>query len=1571
MQRNKITTPEDAVAELPSDKTNPPWFESEHSLPFSNLSGDEFEVLCFLFLRKQYPNDEVYYYGKTSDMGRDIVHIRGNGTIRLIQCKNFSGNVDASKIGAEMAKVYCNVHSNRIPVQPDEVVFFVAKNLSAGAQDLIDSQKEWRNQAEDRLTTHLKHQPSEEILGFANTWWPFGDRQAGVSITEDIKHHHPKLIDQFFSVRKVIDASRAEVREDVAEIVRSAFDERFSLNSPASDTPKVDLSSLSIDEIRGGFEIASKSLANWPQTLADSKWIERPEEQSLFQLCNDNSEYDRVLLGEPGSGKSALLARLACRFAKDGVSCLAIKADTLDVNVDSIGKLSERLNLPATVDACIAALAATEKVIVLIDQLDALSDLVDLRSERLNVLLELINRLSSVPNVCVIASSRGFEYQHDSRFRTIDVQPISLELPAWGTVNEILNEFGIQGEGWPDSFKEILRAPQNLKIFVEHLYGNLEQQIFDSYQGMLEELWQQKVVRSPDSEQKTCLLSDASEEMSELEVMWLPIARYDNRHTVVEQLVADGILKFSENKLKFGFQHQTLYSHARARAVATGDVDFYDYVADRQHALFVRPTIWSTLGYLREASPEIYKHQMSRLCTGNLRLHIQHLLMDFLGRLATPDDAEEQWLVRWLENDDFRLRAILAITESQGWFERLKNSQLAALICGSAGVDWQLVRLLSAAINHSPKSTLALLKKFWIEDPAKDELTFRVFLDFEHWDEETVEIICAIVARTSINESFVSGIASSISVHQPKLAARVLKSQFEHRLNSLKAQDDPPARKLPPDATMADHMAEHLVHAPKQRFADLLQASSGRYDMPAIAEASPFEFLELMWPLFVDTVEQALRPSHEIINHFRSCHSLHYRFEGRFRQEMPLIEALRISFRELGNTNTDAFASVFKSQSDSEAMIVQRILCRALSEITSVPVSLAADFLTCDPRRLAIGDFQDKHMDSCILIERIAEQLSLEQRQTLENSIGRWSDYHAVIEGEDIETKRLRKKWDRESRLRLLIAVPDQCLSPKTRAIKESETIALPVVQHRVEAAKTNSNVGMTAFKSPMAAEQMRIAKDKDILNLFNELTLASKLDQPSHDIGAKIVYASRSLGELAKESPRRAADICRKLAARDQETPVAHVLRDIGESTFSTNELFEFIRDLVNAGFDSYDFRDSVAYACYERVFEVDGLPEDICSLLESWLQDWVFPEETNNDSAESNDEEDAKQSVIFSMRGGYTLPNRTYWILLALTYGLLRKKPTASARWLTDLQNHLARPERDIVWQTLCIDLSVLAHCEPDETADFVRTLFSRYPSVRDSWFGVRLLVELRTFLDGDIFVELCEQYGETTWPLGKQVKGELYGVSYLADDGFKTVNDCVDLIMAGSFDVDSKFHRGLAFAAANLWQETECRLKATDMFEVLVNQNDKAVNGALVDLFLFDKFLPENSSKRILALAANTPDLLQQVSVFHFVEMLELFLSSIPETVLKLCNILLDQLESDREHEYQRNFDIADSALTGIAITLQRMDEKLRVAGLDLFERLLKLGFTSTVQTVRELDNRPVNANRPARRRRRRRK
>ena len=52
---------------------------------------------------------------------------------------------------------------------------------------------------------------------------------------------------------------------------------------------------------------------------------------------------------------------------------------------------------------------------VLIDQLDALGELMDQHSGRLSALLRLVVSLRDTPNLHVIVSCREFEFRHDVR----------------------------------------------------------------------------------------------------------------------------------------------------------------------------------------------------------------------------------------------------------------------------------------------------------------------------------------------------------------------------------------------------------------------------------------------------------------------------------------------------------------------------------------------------------------------------------------------------------------------------------------------------------------------------------------------------------------------------------------------------------------------------------------------------------------------------------------------------------------------------------------------------------------------------------------------------------------------------------------------------------------------------------------------------------------------------------------------------------------------------------------------------------------------------------------------------
>ena len=77
----------------------------------------------------------------------------------------------------------------------------------------------------------------------------------------------------------------------------------------------------------------------------------RPELQQIADLVATERSSATVLLGLPGSGKSALLARLGKSLQERGLAVLAIKADRLPNTLDTPLKLAEALDLPVTPDS--------------------------------------------------------------------------------------------------------------------------------------------------------------------------------------------------------------------------------------------------------------------------------------------------------------------------------------------------------------------------------------------------------------------------------------------------------------------------------------------------------------------------------------------------------------------------------------------------------------------------------------------------------------------------------------------------------------------------------------------------------------------------------------------------------------------------------------------------------------------------------------------------------------------------------------------------------------------------------------------------------------------------------------------------------------------------------------------------------------------------------------------------------------------------------------------------------------------------------------------------------------------
>ncbi|PYD84094.1 hypothetical protein DNF23_56445, partial [Pseudomonas syringae pv. pisi] len=143
--------------------------------------------------------------------------------------------------------------------------------------------------------------------------------------------------------------------------------------------------------------------------------------------------------------------------------------------------------------------------LVLIDQVDALADLVVQHSARLRVLLDLVQDLSDVDGVHTVISCRTFEQKHDPALRNLEATVIRLELPDWSTVQPVLAKKGLHAEVWNEDIQQVLRSPHALDIFFSLLGGASELDVLRGFQGLLEKQWETYVLSDTTGKRRATL----------------------------------------------------------------------------------------------------------------------------------------------------------------------------------------------------------------------------------------------------------------------------------------------------------------------------------------------------------------------------------------------------------------------------------------------------------------------------------------------------------------------------------------------------------------------------------------------------------------------------------------------------------------------------------------------------------------------------------------------------------------------------------------------------------------------------------------------------------------------------------------------------------------------------------------------------------------------------------------------------------------------------------------------------------------------------------------------------------
>ena len=1291
---------------------------------------------------------------------------------------------------------------------------------------------------------------------------------------------------------------------------------------PGAEPPSVQEEGFTPPEaqrVRDIFGAKSTTLLRWPRTIA-GRWLDRPELASMLDHLARPKASPLVLLGPPGSGKSALMARLGEELVLSGHTLLAIKADMVPREVTSLADLQAEFEAPEPLDECLARLSAAGPVALLIDQLDALADLMDEHGGRLGALLALVALVRNRENLSVILSSRDFEFRNDARLTALDAGPVPLVAPSWDAVREILEERGLQPGGWLPEFQEVLRMPQHLDLFLRHLADRGGAPAYASYHDMLDDVFRRRILSNPGHPEDGEALHAVARAMVEEEDLWLPAARFDTHSAAIRRLEASGFL--IRDGARVGFRHQTVFDFVRARAFVAGGESVADYAIGRQGTIFARPTVWSALTYLRESDPAAYERDLSRLWSSDLRPHMRGLLRDFIGQQAAPSEKEVRLLLPSLADEGTAVRTLRAMTGSPGWFDRLL-SRLPGLMRSPDPVGWSCAAFLRSVMAARDDAILALAASHWSE--AEHAKRVGLVLDgIRAWSDAAADLAEGVAG--DLDNWTVMQMAKSMSSSVLHRVPALLLRRLEAILATSRAQPDP------------ERALEHFLRDP-----------AGFYGLDALLAKAPGQYVRTLWPWYATVAAETASVSGRRGAYRPDGGALLDRYGHRHGTDDHPGPALCRAVEAWAKDDPDAFLAFAREAASTDLGALHQFLARGYQAAAGSRPSEALAYLIGDHRRFFLGTYEDERVVTKDLIAAVAAHLGKEDVERLAAVIRGLPSHWRPLSRYKAEDRLAVLRCIRQERLDLLRAIPEAARPRRLARRIEKELLEVGEPWRRGPMNIRGGDAGMTV--ADMAA-----VKDEEILGL---LGWQSSMGEEDHLLSTDYLRSSdaaRVFGEFAKEHPERTLRLMRRMQSVDFERPVSHALSTLSEKgALPASEIIDLVVDLDGQGFTSREFRQTAGFALARSASSPDGLADDVCSMLAGWLGDYEPPEKAGNRLGRTEKEEDRLHPLLWGLGGIRFLPGGNYPILRALEMGWMLRQPPAADVWLTALEAHLGRHENPEVWATLADDLRFLWHANRARTVAFFGKLFDEQPSVANGLPGLLLLAWCHRWLPDDFVHSLLRRWLKGDWDRSRQTAGEFAALRTLLVPEDAVVAALLEEHLASPLNggQTSDFLFGVACTMANTWNDAACRLRATEWIERLAAVCDWKLAAGLRPIFHVAQDRSwDIYTERVLRACLGRPALLT-VDTYFLPKVLKDVLRDGMDPVL-VGSVALGMIRSadSMTQAAGGGWITAVSDFFEIATALQRIAET-RLLGIELFEELLAVDVHGISEQVDRFD------------------
>lgn len=690
------------------------------SFPYTTIANPRrFEELLYSIYKSKIEEghsneyDGISLMSGVADQGKDIVMFREGKTRGIIQCKKYSNNLAKGEFGKEITKLilYSLLDDRIIPDRNDFTYFIaVAKDFTADCRSFIDDFTA-KIQQEDDLNSWISDNlkmPSLQSLVLNDCRTDVLDILSRINVKKIVPQDldlelkdKPGLQQLFFAVRSVTDNKQTDK-------ILSILKGELSIEEVSS---QLNNGSVSLMAEKNTFEGIEDSHILRSETMELITWLQSETKKDR----NGNLQNICLLAAPAGYGKTVILKDFFSECQSLNIPVLGLKTDKLYSYTITDLQKSIGLSLPVFdfIERCKALYPLT---VIVIDQIDALSQSMSSDRRFLDIFKSFIDRFENDTNVKVVISVRNQDLNYDSNLRslkrnnTIQVGRLKAE-----QVLGQLEKIGVLKDQVSSKLLELLTIPNNLNIFSRIVSSEKSLKI-TTIEELYTELWHQKVLQVParvktDKTKLRNALYTIAGKMFKTQRITISVHQVEDFSDEINYLESEQLIKGEQKQLQFF--HQSFYDFVFAKQFVENGENLIVYIKQSEQSIHIRSAVKMIISYLRDYDPAAYdSYAMQIIADEEIFFHIKHIvLLNTLSQLK-PTQAEKNLVKSCVEYSWSYLILFFDHAYGANWLEFALDNSLFCFLEGEADVIRKTVPEVTEEIL---KDMMLKLRTFFLQ----------------------------------------------------------------------------------------------------------------------------------------------------------------------------------------------------------------------------------------------------------------------------------------------------------------------------------------------------------------------------------------------------------------------------------------------------------------------------------------------------------------------------------------------------------------------------------------------------------------------------------------------------------------------------------------------------------------------------------------------------------------------------------------------------------------------------------------------------------------------------------------